>query len=144
MIETELKRLADAAERIVAALERSTAVVPPHPHGDMAPTPVAPATANPKPGRKKAAPEPTPEPVAEQQASFLDDDEEEGEPVTKEDVKKALVAAQGRLTEKLKDAQKGMVAAMKILADTAKVDTLRKLPDDQKVLRAVIAAADAA
>ena len=64
--------------------------------------------------------------------------------VTKDDVKNALVAAQGRLAVKLKDAQKGMVAAMKILADESGVDTLRKLPDDQAVFRKIIAAAEKA
>ena len=144
MIEQNLERIATALEKIAAALANPnvTGIAP-----GVAPTAAAETAATPAPATKppKAAKPAKPAPVETATKSFLDDDDADaGAPVTKEDVKAALVAAQQRLEKQLGDAQKGMTAAMAVLTTTANVETLRALPDDQAVLRKVITAANAA
>lgn len=149
MIEDSLKRIADALERIALHQAQGVGAAPaaqgPATTPEQTPPPAADKPAG--KGKKPAAPAPAPAPAAKPAASFLDDDNDEpaGPPLTKEDVKKALVAAQDRLAKKLGDAQEGTKAAMKILTEHGGgAETLKALADDQAVLRAVYTAATAA
>lgn len=98
---------------------------------------------------KKKRGRPAAEPVVEEKpaARFLDDDDEEEEtaaPVlTRDDVKKSLMAAQERLTAKYADAQKGLNEAMAVLKDNGNVERIGQLGDDQKVFKKIIDAANA-
>lgn len=96
-----------------------------------------------KPRGRPAKTEKEPEPEAAK--GFLDDeDDETAAPVlTRDDVKKALMGAQERLTAKYADAQKGLSEAMAVLKDNGKVDRIGQLADDQKVFKKIIDAANA-
>lgn len=135
-IESNLERIANALEKLAAA-----DIVQVQPVAETTDAPVA--------GKTRGRPAKVEAPVVVEEkpaAGFLDDDEEEEEaaPVlTRDDVKKSLMAAQERLTAKYADAQKGLNEAMAVLKDNGKVERIGQLADDQKVFKKIIDAANA-
>lgn len=112
MIEIELKRIADALEKIAALTPLKPAVEPKPEVGTVEPvvgTPVAPPATEPKRGRgrppKTETPAPAPAPTPPPPASEPDDDWGETEKpteqpkLTKDDVLKAMLAYKARLVE---------------------------------------------
>lgn len=145
MIEIELKRIADALEKIAnrpVIVQTPGAVVEASPPGPStpAPTPAAAPAAEGKRGRgrppKVETPPPAPEPTPEA-AQAEDDWGDEPAAVTREDVLKALLAYKARLTaQKIKDGVEKKQAEADahretgaLLTKAAGVATLTALPE---------------